>query len=324
MEKITNYQQEEEKKDKRYAVVTTTTVHILLAILFYFIKVWEPPDPPIPVAGMEVNFGMDAAGFGDIQSRAKANTSTAMEASKPAPNSNLSQPTPSQPADVKPTLPTPVETPKVAESQPTPIKTFDNPAEDAVTVSKSKPEVKKEEPKPEPIKEQPKSEPNPAKQPEKPAPTVNPRSVISNNTSLNSNSSEAGTGDHRPQGNNNGNVAGAVGDQGSPTGKIDARSLVGGSGGGSGTSLNLDGWRWNASPDKRDPSGEAGYVTIRFKINQAGEVLVATISDRSVSQPVAEFYRKQVLEMTFSPLTGSEEDQATSTVGSITFNLTRK
>ncbi|MCS7004452.1 MAG: hypothetical protein NZM38_03910 [Cytophagales bacterium] len=302
MENLSVYQQEEEKKDKRYAAIVTTVVHIILLIMFYFIKVWTPPDPPLPVAGIEVNFGTSAAGYGDIQSRAKPSRSTAIETPRPSAVPSSSTNSPSATPSVS------NQAPKMPE--PEPIKTFDAPTEDPIAASKPKPEPKREEPKAEPQKSS-----------ETSSPSVNPRSVITPNPSPN-NTTEPGSG-NRPQGNNNGNVPGAVGDQGSLTGKIDARSLVGG-GGGSGTSLNLEGWRWNNPPDKRDPSGETGFVTIKFKINQSGEVLVATIADRSVSLSVAEFYRKQVLEMTFSPISDSEEDLPTSTVGSITFYLTRK
>lgn len=59
--------EENEKKNKRIALFTTIGVNGILLVLLLFVIAWKAPDPPLPEYGIELNFGMDSQGSGDIQ-----------------------------------------------------------------------------------------------------------------------------------------------------------------------------------------------------------------------------------------------------------------
>lgn len=59
---------EKEKKDfKHRALMVAAGLHLFLLILFFFIMAWRAPDPPKPNYGIELNFGLEQAGSGDVQ-----------------------------------------------------------------------------------------------------------------------------------------------------------------------------------------------------------------------------------------------------------------
>lgn len=59
---------EKEKKDFRHrALMVAAGIHLFLLILFFFIMAWVAPDPPKPTYGIELNFGLEEAGSGEIQ-----------------------------------------------------------------------------------------------------------------------------------------------------------------------------------------------------------------------------------------------------------------
>ena len=57
----------EDIKRKRISLAISIGIHAILIVLFLFILAWKEPYPPIPEYGIELNFGMDEAGSGDIQ-----------------------------------------------------------------------------------------------------------------------------------------------------------------------------------------------------------------------------------------------------------------
>ncbi|QNP51753.1 hypothetical protein H9L05_17605 [Hymenobacter qilianensis] len=70
---------------RREALVGTVIVHVLLLLLFIF-TVFKGPDPPLTEmggGGVELNYGVDEAGYGDIQTLAQANNSRNTEDSRP-------------------------------------------------------------------------------------------------------------------------------------------------------------------------------------------------------------------------------------------------
>ena len=46
-----------EKKDNRVAIMITTGVHAIIFLVFFIVMAWRPPDPPIPLYGIELNLG---------------------------------------------------------------------------------------------------------------------------------------------------------------------------------------------------------------------------------------------------------------------------
>ena len=59
--------EEQEKKSRKIALITSLGVHGLILLLLLFMVAWRAPNPPLPEFGIELNFGMDAQGSGEIQ-----------------------------------------------------------------------------------------------------------------------------------------------------------------------------------------------------------------------------------------------------------------
>ncbi|MEJ8755370.1 hypothetical protein WG947_00055 [Pontibacter sp. H259] len=280
----------EEEKNKRIAAGASVAVHAILLLLLIYVMAWKAPGPPAEEIGIELNYGLDNVGSGDIQTMATPNESKNVADSKPAPKQPDARPEPKP--TVQPTPPKPVETPKVQ------------------TTTADAPVSVKEEVKPEP-KAQPKEEVI-KKEPEK------PKALYPGKTTAGTGNGKSGTSDEAT-GNNNGDNAGTVGDKGDPNGKLDAKALYGKSGGGAGGALNMAGWGWGDIPRPRDTSSETGKVVIKIKISPDGVVENATVVESTVSSQVAEVYRMEVFKKaTFVRLSGNN-DYAKGATGFITY-----
>ncbi|MCU0417279.1 MAG: hypothetical protein MUE33_08835 [Cytophagaceae bacterium] len=124
----------EQYVNDRKAFVTTVIVHALLLLLFLFFVVWRQPDPPTPgMPGIELNFGLDAAGSGDNNSTEPASEPTVSETtpvetitpteSTEAPTTPVTSTLPSEHTVVKSTTvststTTPQKTTSVSSTQP--------------------------------------------------------------------------------------------------------------------------------------------------------------------------------------------------------------
>ncbi|RDV14821.1 hypothetical protein DXT99_12710 [Pontibacter diazotrophicus] len=302
-------QSHEEEKNKRIAAGVSIGMHVLLVLFLIFMLAWRAPDPPAPNFGIELNFGMDAAGSGDVQTTAAANESKNVEDSKPAPTQPDPLPEPQPVAKATPpSPPQPVETPKVTTTT----------AEAPVSVK----EVVKPQPKPQPTKEevkpQPKAEPTEEvvkKEPEKPR-SLYPGKPTTSTGNGKSGSSDAATG------NNNGDDDGAVGDKGSPEGKVDAKSLYGKAGGGAGGSLDMQGWRYDIEPRKDPYSNETGIVKFAIQIDADGNLTGVKVIESNVSPQVVAWYKSQLQKTTFSRTGGGSSNAGAS--GQVTFRITSR
>src|SRR5688572_19102783 len=58
---------QEEKKNKRIAFLSTAGIQVVVVLLLFLIIAWRAPNPPLPEYGIELNFGMDTQGSGDVQ-----------------------------------------------------------------------------------------------------------------------------------------------------------------------------------------------------------------------------------------------------------------
>lgn len=301
-------QSQDEEKNKRIAAGVSIGMHVLLVLFLIYMLAWRSPDPPAPQFGIELNFGMDAVGSGNIQTTAAANVSKNVEDSKPAPTQPDPLPEPQPVAKATPSPPQPVETPKVTTT------TADAP----VSVK----EVVKPQPKPQPTKEevkpQPKAEPTEEvakKEPEK------PRSLYPGKPSTSTGTGKSGASDVAT-GNNNGDDKGAVGDKGDPDGKVDAKSLYGKAGGGAGGSLDLRGWRYDIEPRKDPYSNESGLVKFAIKIDGDGNLTGVTVVESNVSPQVVAWYKEQLQKTTFSRTGSGSSNEGAS--GFVTFRITSR
>ena len=279
--------------NRRTALAGTVAVHLLLALLFFFV-VFKGPDPPLTAMGgdgVELNYGLDEAGSGDIQTMATANASQNREDSRPPAAQPERTPQPAQPQRVEPTPPQPEAQEKVITSD----------AEDASVTAPpvEKPTVKPVRPT-EPVRETP----VPAKPREQPRTLYTPRSSATGTAGGNGVNGTSNT----PTGNNNGDRPGTVGDQGDPKGSLDAKALYGapgsggtgsraGSGGGSG--LEMSGWRFESTPVVEAVDDNPGVVRFKIKITDDGEVESVTKVSGNVSAAQEKLCRDKLLDANF-------------------------
>lgn len=303
-------------KSWTYSVV----VYAALLLTLYFIKIaYEPPREEVAF-GVDLNYGVDLIGSGDIQTTNKANTSKNNYDVKPEAGPKVTTP----PVETKP-KPTPQPQKTVTKTNPPKVLTA---SEDTKVTVKTSPETAKPTTK--------------STAPATPAPTKNttvtptpaPRSV-DNSSIMKKSSGSGGSGNSNGTtgtrdgigGNNNGDgKPGEVGDKGDPRGTLDGKSLYGnpGSGGGSsGTSVSISGWknRGNLSISK-DNSSETGTIVFDVVINDFGDVINIKNRATSLSPSVVGYYREQIRAKLKSTLQAEGTPPARSS-GTITIRITR-
>lgn len=282
---------QEEKKNKRIAALSTILINGLVLLLLLFVAAWRAPNPPLPEYGIELNFGMDTQGGGDLQPDepvGSQETESQEEATESVPEQTET------PAE---TVPSPTEVVSKTESPVTVKEVKETPKE----VVK---EVKKEEKKLEPVKteEKPKEEPKATYKPKEDGTSATDKS-----------------GKPASQGDD----AGKTGDKGDPKGSIDAKALYGKQGGGDGgSSLDLAGWKWDAVPKPTIPDNtQGGKIVFQIKVNEDGEITKIDVIENAVGPEAARICRAEIEKLTFSK-TGS--NVPTESVGRITFLVRSK
>ncbi len=264
--------EEGEKRNKRIGLISSIAIHAFLGLLFFFIIAWKAPFPPAEQYGIELNFGLDNSGTGDIQpvNKEPQNVSATRESARE------NQPEEQQPEETKPQEEQPVEekviTPAPAQPQESPDVTKKTNSETRIT----NPSMENNKPKSQPEVS--------AKQPD------------------NKEQKSTGATGNENKNTSQGDQVNAKGDQGNPQGKIDARALYGTPGGGQGgSSLDMAGWRWDEEPRPNDTSNENGKIVFEIKINDRGEIMSVRTLEKTVSPEVEKIYRDAVEQLTFSP-----------------------
>jgi periplasmic protein TonB len=280
----------EEKKNERIAWLTSIGLHAALLLLFLFSVAWRPPNPPLPQVGLEINFGMDDQGTGEVQPEEIVGSEGTQpeEPNQPEPEENEAEAP--QPTETK------VEEQVVTTEEETPVK-----------VEQKKEEVREPEKpvvKPEPKKEEPIKPKPDAQATYKP---TTPKTESENTTT----DGKAGTaGSHGDEKNK-------TGDKGDPEGSLDAKSLYGKpGGGGGGPSLELSGWEWDNTPNPKIPSSESGRIVFQIKVDENGEIIDIKTLERGVSVEAEKACRAEIQRLTFSKTGANVPDIST---GRITF-----
>ena len=248
------------EEHRREALGITAVVVLLLTLLCFFLT-FNGPNPPLTTLGgdgVELNYGLDEAGSGDVQTMATANASPNREDSRPPAAAPNPAPQPAQPR---------VEASPPAPAAPEKVLTSD--AEDASVTAP--PADKPTNKAAEPVRETP----APPKPREQPRTLYTPRGSATGAAGGNGVSGTSSA----PTGNSNGDHPGTVGDQGDPRGSLNAKALYGepGSGGsgtrpGSGGGLEMSGWRFDTTPVVEAIDDTPGVVRFKIKINDDGEV----------------------------------------------------
>ena len=283
---------------RREALIGTLVVHGVLLLLFMFL-VFKGPNPPLAALGggdgVELNYGLDEAGSGDIQSMAPANKSQNRADSRPP----IASPDPQ---------PRPVAT---AQADPTP------PAQEKIITSDAEES---------PVSEAPVETSAPPKEEVKVAPK--PKRQVAVTFSPKSSATGGGNGvngtSNAPTGNSNGDRPGTTGDQGDPNGSLDAKALYGAPGhGGTGSSpgsggLEMSGWRFNSTPVVEAVDDNSGTVRFKIKISADGEVESVTKVSGNVSAAQEKLCRDKLLDANFVKTNGA----AGGATGFYTFKIT--
>lgn len=258
---------EQEKKHRNIGLWTSIGVHAGLFLVLFFVVAWRAPDPPLPEYGIELNFGLDDQGTGDVQPEEAVGDAgesvTAETVTEPVPEqNNETAAETSEPAEEK-------------EVTPVPSK-----AESPVTVKETKTAMAESK---EPAEPQ-------AKTPKKETPVTTPAET----------SKEAVAQDASKQGTaaSHGDDANKTGDKGSEQGTLDAKALYGtpgGGGGGTGLNLQMAGWAWADSPTiPQLPDNENGKVVFEIECDETGEITRITSLERTLS-PRAEQLLKDMI-----------------------------
>lgn len=265
-----------EQKSRIQSALITVGVQILLFLAFYFIVVWEKPDPPKPTYGMELNLGFSDLGSGD-QSQEANTTSETTVTEAPAPG----EVAPAQQAVATSTPKTTSSKPSTSQAvstQPSPIK-----GETTATPAPAKEEPKEVSPK---IVEQPK---------------VDQRALFgaggkSGKGTASSTSIGQGTSD-------------AKGDQGNPSGTGK------GAAGDAGYSLDLAGWDFASRPAINDRiSTRNGKIVFKITVDGSGKVVQAIPEEYNVSNAVLAYYRQVVNQLNFKRSGAAAADFSTGKI----------
>jgi len=277
------------EEHRREALLITAAIVVLLALLCFFIK-FSGPNPPLEVMGgdgVELNYGLDEAGSGDIQTLATANASQNREDSRPPAAQPDPVPQPAQPR-VEASAPAPPETQeKVITSEAEEASVTAPPADKPAPVAPPR-EVVRETPKP---REQPRT-------------LYTPKGSATGAAGGNGISGSSSA----PTGNSNGDRPGTVGDQGDPRGSLNAKALYvepgsGGSGSrpgsGGGNGLEMSGWRFDNQPIVEALDDNPGVVRFKIKISDDGEVEAVTKVSGNVSPAQEKLCRNKLLDANF-------------------------
>jgi periplasmic protein TonB len=251
-------EEQKEKKNKRIALLTSLGVHGALLLIFFFLMAWRAPNPPLPEYGIELNFGLDDQGGGDVQ---------------PDEQPGSEQPTEDE---VKPDEAQPQEEVKAEEKIEEPVVSN---VESPVVVK----EVKKE--KKEPVVEKPKEKVAETKPKEEKKEVKEPVTKVT----------ETKKGKNVPS---HGDDPGKTGDKGNPQGNPDAKALYGkpgGGGGGDGISLSMSGWAWADQPKTPDlPDNEDGRIIFEIECDESGEIVGITTLERGLSPRAEQLLKEEI------------------------------
>jgi protein TonB len=261
----------EEERNKRIGVLTSVGFHIVLFIISFFIVAWRAPNPPLPEYGIELNFGLDTEGSGEVQPTTPVGDENAVKDEVPQDQASESQPE-EQPTE---------ETEKVSENA------ADKPAEQAVSKVENPVTVKEEkkETKTPVVKDRPKE----SKPTEK---------IIAEYKKEDKKPATAAELAAKGTLGNQGDDAKKVGDKGSPEGKLDAKALYGtpgGGGGGNGMDLQMSGWAWADQPKIPElPDNENGKVVFEIECDETGEIIGIKTIERSLSLRAEQILKDEI------------------------------
>jgi periplasmic protein TonB len=245
----------QEKRNRNIGLVTSAGVHLTLLLLFLFLVAWRAPNPPLPEFGIELNFGVDDQGSGEVQpDTPPSSEATENEESEPVSAEELSPETAAEPvveSQQESVVPLKEEKPKEVVGKP---KETDKPKE----------EVKKEEP---------------IKAEYKPEASTDTKKTTD---------SKVSQGDDKNKTGDKGNPEGSL-DAKALYGK------QGGGGGGDGLSLQMSGWAWADQPSIPNvPDNEDGRIVFEIECDSEGDIIGIITKERGLSPKAEQLLKEEI------------------------------
>lgn len=274
----------QEKKSRKVAMITSLGVHGLILLLLLFMVAWRAPNPPLPEFGIELNFGMDSRGSGEIQPETPVGSEPDQPEQEeiveelPVPEQEevteeevVEEPTPQETKSVTPEVVAKTESPVVVEEKKE-VKPVEKPKEKPVEkVVETKPEVK-----------------------EVPKAVYKPKSDATK---------EGKASDKPGTPASHGDDVNQAGDKGDASGTLDAKALYGKQGGGGG-GVSMSGFGSFGYPDIETPqlpNESNGIYEFRVKVDEQGYVISVTSLQRGLSIEAERRLKATIQNLQFVP-----------------------
>jgi periplasmic protein TonB len=283
--------EQQEKKDRTIAMITSVGIHGLLLLAFMLMMAWKAPNPPLPEYGIELNFGLDEQGGGEIQPKTAPGEQQAEEDTQ---QEDTSEPVQEEVVPEKPIeqVVSKVESPVVVKEE----------------VKETKKEIVKEKPVDTKVKEVPKEE---VKKQEKEVKVAEEKGTATKK------------GDNTTS---QGDDKGKTGDKGSPEGKLDAKSLYGtqgGGGGGDGFGLSMSGWAWADNPQVPSlPDNEDGRIEFEIECDENGDIIGIQTIQRGLSAKAEQMLKDEIRKNSLVRTSGGKAPERSK--GRVVFILKTK
>jgi len=253
-----------EQKNKRIAFLVSAGIHTSLFLTFFFLISWRAPYPPAPEYGVELNFGLDTQGGGEIQP-------TTSVGNPDAKDEDADQKANDQKANVEPVK----EVPKTETVEQKDEKLISDETSDVtVKAKKDKPEEKVKE------KVEVKNE-----KPVEVKPVVKQEALYT-----------GAKGEKKGETNQSeGDDAGKVGDKGDPRGRYQKGAYTGNPGGGGFGLFGMTGWDWASQPKAPElPDNENGRIVFQIECDENGDIVKITTIDRGLSLKAEQLLKAEI------------------------------
>ena len=294
--------EQQERKNRIIAMFSTAGIQAALLITLFLLVAWRPPNPPLPEYGIELNFGLDTEGYGEVQPESPVGN----DGDKPeqaAVEEQKQEVKPQEKIEAEKEVVKPVEAP----ADESPVVSDD---ESPVTVKEKKVEEKPVEKPPEKVVEK-KVEQKPQ---EEAKAVFKPKDTPAAKT---------GEGNKQGKPGNHGDDEGKVGDKGNPEGKLDAKALYGQPGGGGGgiSMSGFNGFEWPTVQSPVLPEEAFGVYEFMVKVDDQGDVISVTPLQRGLSLEAERKLKAVIQQLVFLPKGSNLPPQSE---GKITFRVVSK
>lgn len=279
-----------EKRNRNAGVLTSLGVHAAALVALFFVIAWRAPDPPLPEYGIELNFGLDEQGSGDVQpeqpvgDKGESTTSEVVKESSP----------------------------ETTEAQDKSEEAAAEKAEESAVSKAESPVSVKEAAVPK--KETVKPESSQAREPAASPSTEKPTDAVATDASK--------KGDAASQGDD----TKKTGDKGSEQGKLDAKALYGtpgGGAGGTGMNLQMGGWTWADQPAiPQLPDNEDGRIVLEIECDENGDITGITTLERTLSPRAEQLLKDMIRKNSLVRTSGGKVPERSK--GQIVFTLRTK